>query len=67
MRNDELNQKRHKVWQVKQTVDKDKGKAPAEISAIFMLPAEFRASNEVESDGEVVVAQWICQAEKCNL
>ena len=64
--NDELRQKRHKVWQVKQTVDKNKGKALAGISAIFMLPAQFRASNEVESDEEVVVAQWICQAESAT-
>jgi len=44
-----------KRWQVKQTVNKGKGKAPAEISTIFMLPAIFRASDEVESDGEVAV------------
>ena len=56
LRNDELHQKRHKVWQVKHTVDKDKGKAPAGISTIFVLPTEFRASDEVESDGEVAVA-----------
>ena len=41
------------MWQVKHTVDKDKGKAPAGISTIFVLPTEFRASDEVESDGEV--------------
>jgi len=51
-----LHQKRHKVWQVKQIVDKCKGKAPAGISAIFMLPAEFRANDEVELDEEVAVA-----------
>jgi len=49
------------VWQVKQTVDKGKDKAPAGISTIFMLPTEFRASDELESDEEVAVAQWICQ------
>jgi hypothetical protein len=38
------------------TVDKDKGKAAAGISTIFVLPTEFRASDEVESDGEVAVA-----------
>jgi len=52
-----LHRKRHKVWQVKQTVDKSKSKAPARISSIFMLPAKFRASDEVESDEEVAVAQ----------
>jgi hypothetical protein len=35
---------------VKQTVDKGKGKVPAGISVIFMLPTEFRANDEVESD-----------------
>jgi hypothetical protein len=37
LRNDELHQKRHKVWQVKQIVDKGKGKAPVEISATFYV------------------------------
>jgi len=56
------------VWQVKQTVDKDKGKASAEISAIFMLPAEFRANDdEVEEDGEVAVARWVCQVESATI
>jgi hypothetical protein len=59
-----FHQKRHKVWQVKQTVDKSKGRALVEVSAIFMLPAEFRAnSDDVESDEEIVVAQWVCQVE----
>jgi hypothetical protein len=31
-----------------------------------MLLAEFRASDEVESDGEVAVAQWVCQAESAT-
>jgi len=55
------------VWQVKQTVDKDKGKAPAEISVIFMLPAEFRANDdEIELDGEVAVLVGL-SSRKCNL
>jgi hypothetical protein len=29
-------------------VDKGKGKAPVEVYAIFMLPAEFRASDNEE-------------------
>ena len=45
-----------KCGKLNKTVDKDKGKVPSRISAIFMLPAEFRASNEVELDGEVGVA-----------
>jgi len=67
LRNDELHQKRHKVWQIKQTVDKDKGKTPAEVSTIFMLPAEFRVSNDdEESDEEVAMAQWVCRAENAT-
>jgi len=31
-----------------------------------MLSAEFRADDEVELDEEVVVAQWICQAESAT-
>ena len=62
-----MHQKRHKVWQVKQTVDNGKGKAPAKVSAIFMLPAESRANdNEEESDEEVAMAQWVCQAENAT-
>ena len=61
MRNDELHQKGHKVWQIKQTINKDKGKAPIEVSAIFMLPTEFRANgDEVESDEEIAMSQWVC-------
>jgi hypothetical protein len=55
------------VWQDKYTDNKDKGKALAKIFAIFMLSAEFRANDdEVESDGEVAVAQWGCQAENAT-
>jgi hypothetical protein len=58
LRNDELHQNRHKVWQVKQTVDKGKCKAPVEVFAIFMLLAEFRAnSDEEELDEEKAMAQ----------
>jgi hypothetical protein len=68
LRNDELHQKRHKVWQIKQTVDKGKGKALVEVSTIFILFAEFRASdNEEESDEEVVMAQWVCQADNATI
>ena len=67
MRNDELHQKRHKVCQVKQTVDKSKGKTLVEVSAIFMLPAEFKADgDEVEPDEEIALAQWVCQAERAT-
>ena len=67
MRNDELHQKRHKVWQIKQTTNKGKGKAPAKISAIFMLPAEFRANdNREESDEEMAMAQWVYQVENAT-
>ena len=43
MRNDELHQKRHKVWHVKQTVDKSKGKVPDEVSTIlcYLLSLEI--------------------------
>jgi hypothetical protein len=45
-------------------VDKGKGKAPAEVSTIFMLPVEFRANDDDEgSREEVSMAQWVCQAE----
>ena len=62
-----MHQKRHKVWQVKQVVDKGKGKAPTKVSAIFMLPTEFRANdNEEESDEEVAMAQWVCQTDNAT-
>lgn len=57
MRNDELHQKRHKVWQVKQTVNKNKGKSLVKVSAIFWLPVEFRAiENEEGLDEEIAMA-----------
>jgi hypothetical protein len=62
-----LHQKRHKVWQIKQVVDKGKGKTQVEVSAIFMLRAEFRANDdEGESDEEIAMVQWVCQAESAT-
>jgi hypothetical protein len=58
LRNDELQRKKAEVWQVKQIADKGKGKTSTEISAIFMLPTEFRAiDHEEESDEEIGIAQ----------
>jgi hypothetical protein len=70
LRNDELQEarKKSKVWQVKQIADKGKGKPSAEIAAAFMLPAEFRVTEQDAeySDDEVAVAQWIFQAESAT-
>jgi hypothetical protein len=65
LRNDEQQEakKKSKVWQVKQTTDKNGGKQSAMIGATFLLPAEFRAAEEEieDSDDDVVVTQWIYQ------
>jgi hypothetical protein len=65
LRNDEQQEakKKSKVWQVKQTTDKNGGKQSAMIGAAFLLPAEFRAAEEEieDSDDDVVVTQWIYQ------
>jgi hypothetical protein len=65
LRNDEQQEakKKSKVWQVKQTSNKNKGEQSAMIGATFMLPAEFRATEEEieDSDDDVAVAQWIYQ------
>ena len=68
LRNDKLQRKKHKVWQVKQTADKGKGKASANISTIFMLPTEFRSIDQQEEldEEEVAIAQWIYQAESAT-
>lgn len=67
IRNDELHPKRHNVWHVTQAAHKNKDKALAEVSAIFMLPAWFRANdNEEESVEEIAMAQWICRAESAT-
>jgi hypothetical protein len=61
LRNDEQQgaKKKSKVWQVKQTTDKNKSKQSAMIGAAFMLPAEFRVVEEdiEDSDDDVAVAQ----------
>lgn len=69
LRDNELQQtgKKSKVWQIKQRADKGKNKLSAEVTAAFMLPAEFRATwygvEESDEDEEVAVAEWIYQAE----
>jgi hypothetical protein len=70
LRNDEQQEakKKSKVWQVKQTADKNKGEQSAMIGATFMLPTEFRATEEEieDSDDDVAVAHWIYQVQSAT-